>query len=366
MMVRVNNMRHDSISMLHVIFLAMTVIGLKNHVTILPPLLEHAGRDGWISVLLASVSILPWAFILLYIHKQTNKKNIKDVLEERIGKIATKIFNVTFSAFLIVLAAFTMKEAIQWINATFLLETPAILLLVIYTLLCVFLATSDLQTIVITNFFVLFGVVAFGFFVAFTNIKVKDYNLLRPFLEHGFEPVIDGMIYPAAGIIELALVILIQHQIKGRIRFFHYAIIIGILTVLTLGPLTGAITEFGPREAAMQRFPAYEEWGLVAIGRFIEHLDFLSIYQWLTGAFIRVGVLLYVVVNLLNLKGKRKKIWGGLAPIFLGVCFYLLQIDDQLFITLHSEYLLPITFVLFFGLTLFFFIIAMLNRRAQK
>ena len=64
-----------------------------------------------------------------------------------------------------------------------------------------------------------------------------------------------------------------------------------ILMGLTMGPTIGAITEFGPIEAAKQRYPAYEEWGLGSIGRFIEHFDFLSIYQWLTGAFIRVGLL---------------------------------------------------------------------------
>ena len=38
----------DPISILHVILLSMTVIGLKNHVTILPPLLQVDGRDGWV------------------------------------------------------------------------------------------------------------------------------------------------------------------------------------------------------------------------------------------------------------------------------------------------------------------------------
>ena len=49
---------------------------------------------------------------------------------------------------------------------------------------------------------------------------------------------------------------------------------LAILVGLTLGPLIGAITEFGPNEATKQRYPAYEEWGLVTIGRYIEHLDF--------------------------------------------------------------------------------------------
>ncbi|XRD23741.1 hypothetical protein AABM34_14730 [Lysinibacillus fusiformis] len=69
-------------------------------------------------------------------------------------------------------------------------------------------------------------------------------------------------------------------------------------------------------EASKQRYPAYEEWGLVTIGRYIEHLDFFSIYQWLTGTFIRVSFLLYIVADLLKMTGDPKRIWQMLAPPF--------------------------------------------------
>ncbi len=74
------------------------------------------------------------------------------------------------------------------------------------------------------------------------------------------------------------MLLFLQHQIKGRIRWYHFTIILIILMGLTMGPLIGAITEFGPSEAAKQRYPAYEEWGLVTIGRYIEHLDFFSLF----------------------------------------------------------------------------------------
>ncbi len=62
------------------------------------------------------------------------------------------------------MTAFTMVETLQWINTTFLPQTPVILLLFIYTILCILLVTTSIQTIVILNVFVLFGVVVLGFF----------------------------------------------------------------------------------------------------------------------------------------------------------------------------------------------------------
>ncbi|QPQ30451.1 endospore germination permease [Lysinibacillus sp. JNUCC 51] len=355
-----------SISILHVVFLSMTVIGLKNHVTIIPPLLDFVGRDGWASVLMATVIIFFWLFLLVYIQKKTNQEPIRDWLETKIGKIGSTIVIYIIVIYLLILAAFTMVETLQWISSTFLPETPSIFLLLIYTILCVLLVTTSLQTMVILNVFVLFGVVVFGFFVAFTNLQVKEYELLRPFFEHGFQPVIKGMIYPASGFIELIILLFLQHQFKERLRWYHFGIILIILMGLTLGPLLGAIAEFGPTEASKQRYPAYEEWGLVSIGRYIEHLDFFSIYQWLTGTFIRVSFLLYVIADLLKMTGDPKQIWRMLAPPFFILCLPLIILNENIFLRVKGNYILTITFIFFFLLSIFFVIVAFFSGKSSK
>lgn len=355
-----------SISILHVIFLSMTVIGLKNHVTIIPPLLDVAKRDGWLSVLFAGGIIFFWLFLLVYIQSKSKQEPIRDWLDSKIGKIGSTIVIYTVAIFLMIIAAFTMIETLQWVNTTFLPQTPVIILLFIYTILCILLVATSLQTIVILNVFVLFGVVIFGFFVAFTNMQVKDYELLRPFFEHGFQPVLRGMIFPASGFIELLMLLFLQHQFKERIRWYHFAIMLAILVGLTLGPLIGAITEFGPNEAAKQRYPAYEEWGLVTIGRYIEHLDFFSIYQWLTGTFIRVSFLLYIVADLLKMTGDPKRIWQMLAPPFFILCLPLIMLNESLFLKVKGHYILTATFIFFFFLSIFFVVVAFLSDKSSK
>ncbi|MFT9819666.1 endospore germination permease [Lysinibacillus sp. NPDC056185] len=355
-----------SISILHVVFLSMTVIGLKNHVTIIPPLLGVVGRDGWASVLMAAFIIFFWLFLLVYIQKKTNQEPIRDWLDGEIGKMGSTIVIYIIVIFLLILAAFTMVETLQWVNTTFLPETPVIILLLIYTILCLLLVTTSLQTIVILNVFVLFGVIVFGFFVAFTNIQVKDYELLRPFFEHGFQPVIKGMIYPASGFIELLMLIFLQHQFKERIRWYHFGIMLIILMGLTLGPLVAAVAEFGPTEAAKQRYPAYEEWGLVSIGRYIEHLDFFSIYQWLTGTFIRVSFILYIIADLLKMTGDPKQIWKMIAPPFFLLCLPLIILNENIFLKVKGNYILSITFIFFFLLSIFFVLVAFFSGKSSK
>lgn len=355
-----------SISILHVIFLSMTVIGLKNHVTIIPPLLDVAKRDGWASVIIGAVIIFFWLFLLVYIQSKSKQEPIRDWLDGTIGKTGSTIVIYSIAIYLIILAAFTMVETLQWVNTTFLPQTPVIILLFIYTILCIFLVTTSLQTIVILNVFVLFGVVVFGFFVAFTNIQVKEYHLLLPLFEHGFSPVLKGMIYPTSGFIELLMLLFLQHQYKERIRWYHFGIMLFILMGLTLGPLIGAITEFGPVEAAKQRYPAYEEWGLVSIGRYIEHMDFFSIYQWLTGTFIRVSFLLYVVADLLKMTSNPKKIWKMLAPPFFFICLPLIILNENIFLKVKGNYILTTTVIFFFSISVLLVLAAFFSDKSSK
>ncbi|WP_153732565.1 GerAB/ArcD/ProY family transporter [Sporosarcina obsidiansis] len=355
-----------SISILHVILLSMTVIGLKNHVTIIPSLLQDAGRDGWMSVLIAAVATLPWIFLVIYIHKQSHREHLGDWLTSTIGQVPSTIVRYVTAIFLLIIAAFTMGETLQWITATFLPKTPLVLMLVIYCILCILLVTTNLQTLVILNALVLFWVIILGFFVAFTNIQVKEYFLLLPLLEHGMKPVLQSAIYPASGFIELILFLFLQHQVKDRFRWYHFAIMLFILVGLTIGPLVGAITEFGPVEAAKQRYPAYEEWGLVSIGRFFEHLDFFSIYQWLTGAFIRVGLLLFIAVDLLKMTGDKPRIWKIIGPAFFFMSLSLFLMKEHIFLEIKGDYLLVGTFFFLLLLTLFLTIVAFKSGRSAK
>lgn len=334
------------ISVLHVILLCMTVIGLKNHVTILPPILEVAGRDGWLSVILAAAITLLWLVFLAFITKKVNRTSLLKMLESKNGRVVAVIIKIIIVMQIFLLSAFTMVEMLQWVSITFLPNTPMLVLFILYFILCVSLAIQGLQTIVIVNAIVLFMVIVFGFFVAFVNMRVKDYNLLLPILEHGMDPVLLAIVFPMAGFLELLLLIFIQHRVKSRIRFKHFAIMLFLLTGLTLGPLIGAIVEFGPDEAAKQRYPAFEEWGLASIGEFINHMDFLSIYQWMTGAFVRIGFYLYLITEISNISTKPKKILIYVAPPFAILCLILMLVDEQVYININNYVILIFSAIL--------------------
>ncbi|NMD71456.1 endospore germination permease [Bacillus sp. DNRA2] len=295
----------NQISIFQIILLIITAVGLKNHVFAIPPLIQTAKKDSWMSVLLALVITLVWIWIILAIHKKTNRENIFTWLMSRGNKwVVYSLIGLLIISLTLMVAA-TLRETVTWIHITLLPETPKTVTAIALGFVCLMMANTNLKSICVINQFLLFFVIIFGFFVAIVNMQYKDYSLLKPIFEHGYAPILKGTIFPLSGFFELFLVLLMQDKIREKFSFKQFAITAILLTGLTIGPLVGAIIEFSQGEAEKQRFPAYEEWELVSIGHFIEHIFFFVIYQWLTGAYIRISFLFFLIRELFSLNNQK-------------------------------------------------------------
>ncbi|MGE8203323.1 endospore germination permease [Heyndrickxia sp. NPDC080065] len=318
----------DTITIFHLSLFAITAIGLYNHVIIISQILQMAGRDAWISVLIGLGFIFAWLPIFIFIRKETKQQHVFQWIKKHLGTFYYSIVLFLTMLYLVSILFITIKETIVWTNITYLQETSPFILSTVLVSICVFAALTSLRTIAITNFFILPFIIVFGFFVSFVNFQVKDFSLIQPVLEHGLEGPLKGAIYPVSGFLELIMVIMLQNKLESTFRLKHLYIIVFLLAWLTTGPLIGSIIEFGPKEAANQRFAAYEQWGLASLGIFIEHLDVLSIYQWMSGAFIRLSLLLFVVPHIFNVQKQMTKVFIiGLLGLS-AIIFTLLPIGD--------------------------------------
>jgi hypothetical protein len=70
-------------------------------------------------------------------------------------------------------------------------------------------------------------------------------------------PSVRGLLFATSGVFEIILLLLLKQRIKNKIRFAHFFIFVMVTVGLMIGPLIGAIANFGPTEAIKQRYPAY-------------------------------------------------------------------------------------------------------------
>jgi spore germination protein KB len=337
-------MRNHSITFIQAGMIMMLTTGLFNHVIVIPILLDAAKRDSWISVLYAGAILILWLALIYPIIVKTRGRNLFLLLKKSYPPIVSSFFVGVACIYLLAMCAITMRDTVMWIHVSFSPKAPLLILALGLAVLSILNAYLGIRSIAGTAGIFLPFVVLFGFFVMSSNFIHKDYSLLRPVFEYGVWPVWKGAMYVGTGLIEMTLLLFMQPYIRNKYSFFSLLILGLILVGLTFGPVTGAIAEFGPSEAEKLRYPAYEEWRLANIGRFVEHMDFLSVYQWFTGAFIRMSITAFLIVDILGVRGESKRLTVLTLLFTVVVIIAVIPYNDNLFLDLLTSYILPVMF----------------------
>lgn len=348
----------------HILVIFILCTGLSNHVILIPLILNTGGRDAWMIILLTLIPAAIWLFFLKWIMRKMEQQKLFDWLEFNYNKTVSHL--ITFPIFIYLLLNFliTYRDTVTWLDVSYLEFTPNIIVAFVFALLILYMAKVGLRPIIFTSLVLLPIISIFGFFVASGNLNQKDHSLLFPLFEFGLDPYLRASIYIWGGLFEVFLILLVQHRIRDKIKYRHLLILIFILMGLTLGPTIGAITEFGPIEAMKQRYPAFEQWRLLNLGEYIDHLDVLSFFQWMTGAFVRLSVLLYLMAELYTSEKERSRIY--LLVTFMGGLFLIerIHLSDMAFFSLLMHVFYPT--VLIFSIVITIVMVALVYFKTRN
>ncbi|WP_379599940.1 GerAB/ArcD/ProY family transporter [Oceanobacillus profundus] len=329
-----------SVSQFFFIFLIST--GLSNHVLVIPLLIDAAGRDAWISVFVGYFISIPFLLLMVYVTKHFKSISIFEWLETNYNKAFRRIIAVLISIFLFITGFITLKETVTWTHETYLQDTPMLVVGISILATSLYISYGKLNVIAICAGVLLPFVVLFGLLVTIGTIPNKNYSLITPVLvENGWVDIINGSIFVFGSLLEIFLLIMIQHEIARRVTFKHILLLSFFLFILTLGPLIGSIAVFGADEAGRLRYPAFLQWRILNIGQYFNHVDFLSIYQWLSGSFIRLALILYLITRAFPFKKKKQRIIAQAVICILYLMLVLAPISDEHFSLFLKDYFYP-------------------------
>lgn len=333
------------------IFMMLTLsVGLSSHVIVLPSVLDVSRRDAWMCAIIAYVIVVPWISIFLYgTIKRTKQTNLRVWLAKRMTPAGAWVLLVPVMIFLLLTSFQSFIETTSWTTSTFLPSTPDIVILVVLMLLNVFGAFAGLRTIAFMSCMLLPAVVILGDFVMSANMPHKDYSVLLPMLEHGWGAPMHGAIYSLSCAMELFLFLFLQHHMRNKIRLWQIILLATFIMVLMVGPTIGAITEFGPVEAEKLRYPAFSQWRLVSIGKYFEHVDFFAIFQWMSGAFIRVTLGIVLILELIPIRSKRSRLWtlAVFFVVYIGAAKWLSSLQIQISAVLRIVFMIDLIIIAF-------------------
>lgn len=343
--------------------------GLLNHVILIPNLLTAAGRDSWLSVIIAYPISLLFLCLVYFIVKNSPNEGFFSLIRQRLGRTFSILFSIPVILFLFTSSYVTFRDLMIWLKAYFLADASVFMINFMLIFVCFLITLAGVKSMAISSGFLLPLVVLFGIFIALINTNLKDPSFLLPVLADGFTPLIRGIIYVLSGLFEIYIVILLQPFSQEPIKFKQLFILLTFLTGLIFGPLSASIMEFGPTESVNFRYPAYEQWRVLSIGEYISHLDFFALYQWLSGALIRIGLFMYLLGTFFTNKKKHYR----LNPKLVGVMYLLLfglmtiKVETYDFYKAIYKYFLPASMAFFlFQILLSAMILKVLKKRDEQ
>ncbi|WP_078381127.1 endospore germination permease [Sutcliffiella halmapala] len=329
----------SSLKFISIVFVIMLSTGLFAHVQIIPPLVTVAKRDAWVSILMAILPLLIISFLLSNMSKILNKLSLVEFLKNSSTSVVYYISLLPLALYLYVSAWITTKDIVIWSKISYMQDIPVFVIGFFLVFLCFWGSESGLRAIIAAGCILLPFVTFLGFFVMLGNIKNKNYELLLPILENGYGPITHGVLYSSMPILELIILLFFLPQLKKPLTKKKVFLVGCIILGLMVGPTVGAIVEFGPHQVSHFRYPAFEQWRILTIGKYFSHADFLAIFQWLAGGFIRISLYVLIAVQIL---GKGKKSLGLMIGMYLVMyAGVILPMDLSTLYSFVNELFLP-------------------------
>ncbi|WP_223588761.1 endospore germination permease [Neobacillus bataviensis] len=334
----------NKLRFISIVYVILLSVGLFAHVEIIPFLLNTAKRDSWVSILLTFIILPLWIYLLYKIVSILNKRSIIHLLKDSGSVFSYYILLFPIALYMLIDAFVTAKEIIYWSQLSYMQGFNSFTLGLVLLIFCLICTESGLFSIGLLSSILCPSVLFLGFFISFANMKKKNYELLFPLFTDGFLPVTKGLLYTSLPILELFIIFFLTPVLQKAVTRKHLFIVGMIIIGLMLGPTIGSIVEFGPATAAKYRYPAYEQWRIISIGRYFSHTDFFAIFQWLSGGVVRISLFLFISSRILTKGIENVKVVRIIYSIVFIACIY--PFDQSPFATMVYGYFRPISFFL--------------------
>lgn len=326
-----------------VFFMFLLSSSLVNHIIVMPIMIETAGRNAWISTILGFLLSIPFLYLLAKVITHFKSISIFKWLEKHYQPSVRNLIGFLFFLFLFFNGWVTIKQMVAWTQDTYLFYTPILVVGIAIMIVSLYIA-NDVSVITICSGVIFPLVLFFGAFLVVATIPANNYSLILPILvEHGWFDIFKASFFMLSTTCELFMLIFIQHRIKTLLTFKHLLFISVVLFLFTIVPLVDIISIFGPEEAGLIKFPAFIQWRVLTIGEYFNHLDAISIYQWLSGTFIRLAFILYLIKTAFRLK---RPIVIQIIVSLLYLLMNMIKISDETFMEIVERYIYPGSFML--------------------
>ena len=152
-------------------------------------MIDIAGRDSWISILISLPVAFLFAISIYRLRVKYPKVEISYILHSLLGKIFGRLISIVFILYFLFLTIFSFVLVIDFIYISFLPDTPRWALMVWFLIAFIYAAIKGIKRIALTAGILSIIAMISGHTVTMLDTRMKDWSQLQPMFEFGFSPI---------------------------------------------------------------------------------------------------------------------------------------------------------------------------------
>lgn len=294
----------------------VSFISLKTYPSIF---INIAGRDTWISTIIASILFIAILLYLVNIMFKTNSYDINDVFVGSMPKVLSLSLLFLFS---ITLFLNSLESAVVEINAlhsTLFLDTPVWYALCFFMFPTFFIFSKKLRTILIFVLTCTFLLIINDIIFTLLCQKYSNLDNLLPVLGNGFSINIITTAFYILGCYSAFMISIPYLRYIADYKHIRNHTFKGGLIVITISivAIIGIITSFGPLRAANIFYPEFVMSQKIEFIGFFESGELFFIIQTVLGFFIKYILATYSILVIFHRYIKNK-------PLFIGIYSFII------------------------------------------
>jgi len=274
-------------------------------------LLENAGQEAWMTMILVGVHALAVGFAVVWIACRFPDRDPLKAIRCAIGPWATYPIALIYGAFNLLVYALSLHDVQTFTSVLILPDTPAWVLSAIMALLAVYIVHQGVEPIARTAYGVLMPLILVLLILPVALVPEMSVLQVDPFLWKGFEGVLKGasIALPWSG--QSIIVLSLIRHLSPKVNPYKWTLVGVAGSHVALAAFVLLISlSFGSLLPSRLLYPGYEMFAIVALTESIERIQAGIMLLWLFGSLITITVYLFAAVEEGSLAlGVRRRFW---------------------------------------------------------
>ncbi|UKS28744.1 spore germination protein [Paenibacillus sp. HWE-109] len=245
-------------------------------------LTQAAGHNGWLSILIGSLLVIPIIWLISEVGSSMQEKSIIAYCLSLFGPVFGRLFALLLLGPLLLFSAITVRIITELFVTLILPETPLELIVVMMLILRYYLAHGGILSIARWSEVILPGIAVLMLILFVLSLENVEFQRMLPLFNASMLDTLKGSLGICSAFSEMTLVLFIYPHVKNKSKMIHtmvWTIIIvtfsfEIVFLVTLGTYGSAFTQ-------RLTFPVMELIKDIAIFEFIEHLESPFLALWI-------------------------------------------------------------------------------------